>query len=106
MQPGSKKNDCVATDNNTLLVECGNGGDYEFERDRIAWVVWILKNLATKNFRVYAISGIPGDKALITFDDPVHTSFFRLAAPQFPEFPSLVEQSKYLHGVDAMLAYR
>ena len=96
----------MTTTATSTLVYCGNGGDWEFEQERIYWVVWIKSNLKTDRFKVFSQSGIPGDKAIVSFADPKLLTMFILSAPLVPPAYTQAEIEKIFNGRDAMRAYR
>ena len=85
-----------------MLINCGNGGDFEFEQDRIYWVVWITLNMKTTHFKVFSQSGIPGDKAVVTFADPKQLTKFALIAPTYVPAFSQQEMEPVIKGRDAL----
>ena len=85
-----------------MLIECGNGGDWEFEQDRIFWVTWITLNMKTTKFKVFSKAGIPAHMAVISFADPRDLTMFALIAPKYaPRFTS-EEMESVFKGRDAM----
>ena len=75
---------------NSVTVYCGNGGDYEYERDRAWWEIWIAQNIpgcwrvsfyTTIGFKVTPHK--EANKAIIEFDDPHNATIFALKAPQW-----------------------
>lgn len=84
------------------MVNCGNGGDFEFEQDRIYWVVWIHLNMKTDKFKVFSQSGIPGDQAIVTFANPKDATMFALKAPKYVPAYSLAEVESICKGRDAL----
>jgi hypothetical protein len=65
-----------------IVVYCGNGGDYEFERDRAWWRKWIEQNLVGCGPFVIKPHE-EADKAYIIFEAEKWNSIFLLKAPQF-----------------------
>lgn len=75
---------------NSITVYCGNGGDWEYERDRVWWIIWIDKNIpgcwrigsgTEVGFKI--IPHKDADKAIIEFDDPHHAVIFALKKPEY-----------------------
>lgn len=65
-----------------ITVYCGNGGDYEFERDRAWWRLWIENNMpGCGPFIIKPHKD--ADKAYIIFEASKWNSIFLLKAPQF-----------------------
>ena len=85
-----------------MLINCGNGGDIEFEQDRIYWVVWITLNIKTTHFKVFSQSGIPADKAIVTFANPKHATIFALTAPTYVPAFSQQEMELVFKGRDEL----
>lgn len=83
---------------NTITVNCGNGGDYEFECDRYRWIQWIAFHISESGFSVDSPSGIKGDEALITFDNAQHLTWFILTKPTYP--PISIEENKWNKKID------
>lgn len=73
---------------NSVTVFCGNGGDYEYERDRARWELWINKHISgcwtvghvTVGFKI--IPHRDADKAIIEFDVPDNATLFALKCPK------------------------
>lgn len=65
-----------------ITVYCGNGGDYEFERDRGWWRLWIQKNIPGCGPFVIKPHE-EADKAYIIFEAAKWNSIFLLKAPEF-----------------------
>lgn len=75
---------------NKVTVYCGNGGDFEYERDRAWWEIWIDRNIpdcwrvsfyTTVGFKITPHK--EADKAIIEFDNPHNATLFALKAPQY-----------------------
>lgn len=75
---------------NSVIVYCGNGGDWEYERDRVWWSIWIDMNIpecwkigysTTVGFKI--IPHRDADKAIIEFDDPHNAVIFVLKKPEY-----------------------
>ena len=75
---------------NSVTVYCGNGGDWEYERDRVWWSIWIDRNIPecwkigssmTAGFKI--IPHKDADKAIIEFDDPHNAVIFTLKKPEY-----------------------
>lgn len=65
-----------------LIVYCGNGGDWEFERDRIYWRQWIYENIpACEHFVIKPHE--QADKAYLIFEAEKWNTIFLLQAPQY-----------------------
>lgn len=74
---------------NSVVVYCGNGGDYEYERDRANWIVWIDQNISGC-WRIglwcvgFSITPhLDADKAIVKFDDPHNAVIFALKKPEY-----------------------
>lgn len=65
-----------------IVVYCGNGGDFEFEQERVWWRQWIEKNLPGCGPFVIKPHE-QGDKAYIIFEAEKWNSVFLLKAPQY-----------------------
>ena len=65
----------------SVVVYCGNGGDYEFERDRNLWRLWVKQNITSDHFIV--IPHEDADKAIIVFEASKWVTIFRLKSPEF-----------------------
>lgn len=85
-----------------MLINCGNGGDFEFEQDRIYWVVWITLNIKTTHFKVFSQSGIPADKAIVSFANPKHMTMFALMAPTYVPQATSEDMDKVFKGRDEL----
>jgi len=77
---------------NKVTVYCGNGGDYEYERDRAWWEIWISQNIPgcwRVDFNMRRTLGFKitphrdADKAIIQFDNPRNATLFALKAPEY-----------------------
>lgn len=75
---------------NKVTVYCGNGGDYEFERDRVRWNIWIAEHIPEcGRVGYYTTAGFKitphrdADKAIIQFDNPRNATLFALKAPEY-----------------------
>lgn len=75
---------------NSVVVYCGNGGDWEYERDRVQWNIWIANNIAgcwrvgfytTEGFKITPHR--EADKAIVEFDDPHNAVIFALKKPEY-----------------------
>lgn len=65
-----------------ITVFCGNGGDYEFERDRAYWRKWIEQNIP--NSGPFVIKPHEeADKAYIIFEAGRWNDIFLLQAPEY-----------------------
>lgn len=65
-----------------IKVNCGNGGDYEFERDRHLWKLWIKQHITnTEPFVVKPAE--EADKALVIFEAERYNTIFLLKAPEY-----------------------
>jgi len=60
----------------SVVVYCGNGGDWEFERERYFWRKWIEKNVTPGPFVIKPHE--EADKAIVTFEADKWDSFFVL----------------------------
>lgn len=69
---------------NKVWVYCGNGGDYEFEKDRHYWHLWIQNHLPGERYVI--IPHQEADKAWVIFEAGKNISFFALKAPYYIEF--------------------
>ena len=78
-----------ALETNRVWVYCGNGGDYEFERDRHYWRLWLTHNMP--NEHVVIIPHDEADKAWIIFEAGRLVSFFALKAPYYIEYEHIKE---------------
>ena len=65
-----------------ITVYCGNGGDYEFERDRHYWRLWINKYMPTCGPYVI-IPHEDADKAYVIFEASKWNDIFLLIAPEY-----------------------
>ena len=65
-----------------ITVYCGNGGDYEFERDRALWRLWINENMPKAHPFVIKPHE-DADKAYIIFEAERWNDIFILQAPEF-----------------------
>ena len=66
-----------------LTVMCGNGGDYEWERDKFFWKTWIQQNMTITGFDIGMHDTCAADQVCIIFDDPEFEIIFKLKAPQW-----------------------
>lgn len=80
---------------NQIVVNCGNGGDFEFERDRAYWSIWISKNIPNCKINTDRFYGPEGfritphtdaDKAIVEFDDPYNLIIFCLKKPDYVDY--------------------
>jgi len=69
-----------------LTVICGNGGDYEWERDKFLWRTWIEQNVTLTGFDIGTDMLCAADQASIIFDDPAFEIIFKLKAPMWISF--------------------
>lgn len=69
------------TDLKSITIYCGNGGDYEFERDRHWWRVWIEQNITQSPFVIKPHKD--GDKAILVFEADKWHYIFLLKAPEY-----------------------
>lgn len=78
-----------------VIVNCGNGGDYEYEVDRFRWTKFISKNIPNCTYREigflnYQETGFnirthnEADKATITFDTADKLVWFLMIKPEWP----------------------
>lgn len=78
-----------------IVVNCGNGGDYEYEVDRFRWTNFISKNVPNCTFREVGFldyqeagynicSHSEADKAVITFDTADRFIWFWMIKPEWP----------------------
>ena len=74
---------------NSVVVYCGNGGHYEYERDRANWIVWIDRNISgcwRIGLQCVGFGITPhrdADKAIVEFDDPRNAVIFALKKPEY-----------------------
>lgn len=66
-----------------MLVECGNGGDWEFERDRFLWELWIKQNMRLIDFSVVCTERCDAFHAEIIFGNVDDEIVFKLKAPSY-----------------------
>lgn len=76
-----------------LVVYCGNGGDYEFERDRLYWREWIRQNMPKCGPFVIKPHE-EAHKAYIIFEAERNNSIFLLKAPQFIQWTHVAEDAE------------
>lgn len=79
---------------NPITVYCGNGGDYEFERDRHYWRLWIENRIPNSGPFVVKPHE-EGDKAYVIFEAEKWNDIFLLQSPEFIEWKHIKE---YLNG--------
>lgn len=65
----------------SVVVWCGNGGDWEFENDRHWWRTWIKKNITNDAFVIKPHD--EADKAIVTFEADKWDTFFILKKPDY-----------------------
>lgn len=65
----------------SVTLICGNGGDYEYQRDAYYWDQWVRKNMGPITFRI--IPHKDADKGILTFEDESLDIIFKLKAPQW-----------------------
>lgn len=78
---------------NSFVVNCGNGGEWEYERDRYMWARWIANNVPECDLNMKIYSGYTGftitphadssDQAVITFECEQSALIFALIKPEF-----------------------
>ena len=74
---------------NSVVVYCGNGGDWEYERERVNWIVWIDQHIPGccrigihgVGFRITPHRD--ADKATVEFDDLHNAVVFALKKPEY-----------------------
>ena len=78
---------------NSITVYCGNGGHWEWERDKQYWIIWIAHNIPGCSYSIKYHTYTNGfiisyhdeaDKAIIEFDDPHNAVLFALKKPLYP----------------------
>jgi len=71
---------------NDVVVECGNGGDFEYERDRYYWQKFIENHFPHNIIYKQDFIITPhtkGDLAIVRFIDPHDATIFRLIKPEW-----------------------
>lgn len=75
-----------------VVVYCGNGGDWEFERERHYWRKWIERNITTDPFVIKPHE--EADKAIVIFEASKWDSFFILKKPEYISNETMRELDK------------
>jgi hypothetical protein len=65
-----------------ITVYCGNGGDYEFERDRAWWRIWVNQHMPNADPFII-VPHEDADKAYIIFEAAKWNPIFLMQAPEF-----------------------
>lgn len=66
-----------------LTVICGDGGDWEWMRDKYLWTIWIKQNVTLDGFDMVSDMLCRADEARVIFNDPLYEIIFKLKAPQW-----------------------
>lgn len=93
---------------NELIISLGVYDDWQWEKERINWAVWIVETLKTTRFKLYSRPGLKGDEAVLFFEDDRLYSLFALIAPELPPIYSQSEIERIVPGtnVNMMQAFR
>lgn len=81
-----------ALETNKVWVYCGNGGDFEFEQERVYWRLWIENNIPNEPFVILPHND--ADKAWVIFEAGKNVSFFSLKAPYWIEYKHIKDYVK------------
>lgn len=68
-----------------IIVECGNGGDYEYYVDVYRWHHWIEQNIANclHNRDFFIVPHTQGNQAIIRFVHPEQALIFSIIKPPY-----------------------
>lgn len=66
-----------------IYVTCGNGGDWEWCRDKFLWETWIEQNMGKNIFSMGNDELCTADQICIVFEDPGYEVIFKLKAPHW-----------------------
>ena len=65
----------------SVIVYCGNGGDFEYEHDKHIWISWLTMSFGHSKFVIRPHRD--ADKAVIYFFDGRDLTWFLLNPPKY-----------------------
>jgi len=75
----------------SVIVNCGNGGDWEWYNEKSMWEIWIEYNMPDTVFWTGYPDANSADKLCITFQFPEDDIIFRLKAPTYITYNMIKE---------------
>lgn len=78
----------------SVIVKCGNGGDWEWHNERSMWEIWIEYNMPDVVFWTGVNDATAADELCIKFQFPEDDIIFKLKAPIYITYDMIKEICK------------